>query len=111
MTEFVIRLKDESKVDLFIAMLKRLVTSEGVDLSVEHNGQGVALDAAADDDARFEAVVNRIIQGAIAGRLAPLTEEEERETAEYWEKVGEELNLTDDEIVRLVKEDRAQTVA
>jgi hypothetical protein len=111
MTEFVIKLKDESKVDLFIAMLKRLATSEGVDLSVERNGQGVALDAASDDDVRFEAVVNRIIQDAIAGRLAPLTEEEERETDEYWEKVGEELNLTDDEIVRLVKEDRAQTAA
>ena len=71
----------------------------------------MALDAASDDNARFEAVASRIIQDAIAGRLAPLTEEEERETDEYWEKVGEELNLTDDEIVRLVKEDRAQTAA
>ena len=95
MTEFVIKLKDESKVDLFIAMLKRLVTSEGVDLSVERNGQGVALDTACDDDARFEALVNQIIKDAIEGRLAPLTEEE-RETDEYWEKVGADLNLTDD---------------
>ncbi len=108
MTEFVIKLRDSSQTDLLLARLKRMVTSTGVDLSVEQNGQGIALDAVLDDDARFEAVVNQIIEDAIAGRIEPLTEEEEREDDEYWESIGKELNLTDDDIVRLVKEVRAE---
>jgi hypothetical protein len=58
MTELTIKLKDDSKLGLLLAMLKGLVTSEGVDLFVEQNGQGVALDTALDDDAQFEAMVN-----------------------------------------------------
>ncbi len=108
MTELTIKLKDESRLGLLLAMLRRLVTSEGVELSVERNGLGVALDRATDDDARFDAIVNQIIEDAIAGRLEPLSEEEQRESAEYWEKVGAELNLSDDDIVRLVKETRAE---
>jgi len=108
MTELTIKLKDDSKLGLLLAMLRRLVTSEGVELSVEQNGQGVALDRAMDDDARFDAIVNQIIEDAIAGRLKPLTEEEQRECAEYWEKIGAELSLTDDDIVRLVKETREE---
>jgi hypothetical protein len=108
MTEFVIKLRDSSQTDVLLAWLKRMVTSTGVDLSVEQNGQGIALDTALDDDARFEATVNQIIEDAIAGRLEPLTEEEEREDDEYWESIGKELNLTDDDIVRLVKEVRAE---
>ncbi|MCG3160609.1 MAG: hypothetical protein JMDDDDMK_01678 [Acidobacteria bacterium] len=104
MTEFVIKLKDASQTGLLLDALKRLVTFQGVDLSVEQNGQGVALD----DDARFEAIVNQIIEDKLAGRLEPLTEEEQRENDEYWENVGAELNLTDDDIVRLVKEVRAE---
>ncbi len=108
MTELTIKLKDDSKLGLLLAMLKRLVTSEGVELAVEQNGEGVALDVALDDDARFEAAVNQIIEDAIAGRLEPLTEEEQRKCAEYWEKIGAELDLTDDDIVRIVKETRAE---
>ncbi len=108
MTEFVIKLRDGSQSGLLLAMLKRLVTSRGVDLSVEQNGQRITLDAVLDDDARFEAVVNQIIEDAIAGRLEPLTEEEQRKNDEYWESVGAELNLTDDDIVRLVNQVRAE---
>jgi hypothetical protein len=113
MTEFVIKLKDESKVDLFIAMLKRLVTAEGVDLSVERNGQGVGLDTASDDDARFEAMVNRIIEDAIAGKIERLTPEqeeaEERELAAYGEQKAQESGITsDDDIVRIVNEYRRE---
>ena len=111
MTEFVIKLGDDSQAGLLLAQLKRLVTSEGVDLSVEQNGQQIALDAVLDDDAQFEAMVNQIIADKLAGKLEPLTEEEERENDEYWEGVGKELNLTDDDIVRLVNQVRAESRA
>jgi hypothetical protein len=104
MTEFVIKLRDASQASLLLDALKRLVTSQGVDLSVEQNGQGIALD----DDARFEAIVNQIIEDKLAGRLEPLTEDERRELDEYWEGVGAELNLTEDDIVRMVKQVRAE---
>jgi hypothetical protein len=104
MTEFVVKLRDASQADLLFAALNRLVINEGVQLSVEQNGHEIALD----DDARFEATVNQIIEDAIAGRLEPLTEEEQRENDEYWERVGAELNLTDDDIVRIVKQVRAE---
>lgn len=108
MTEFVIKLRDASQSSLLLAALRRLVTAQGVDLSIEQNGHGVALDTAPDDDARFEATVNQIIEDAIAGRLEPPTEEEMREDNEYWEGVGAELNLSDDEIVSIVKQVRAE---
>jgi hypothetical protein len=108
MTEFVIKLRDASQAGLLLDALKRLVAFQGVDLSVEQNGQGIALDNALDDDARFEAIVNQIIEDKLAGRLEPLTEEERRENDEYWEGVGAELNLTEDDIVRLVKQVRAE---
>lgn len=111
MIELIIKLKDDSKLGLLLATLRRLVTSEGVELAVEQSGQGVALDCApsgVEDDARFEAEVNQIIEYAIAGRLEPPTEEEERELSEYWEAKGAELNLTDDDIVRIVKEHRVE---
>lgn len=111
MTEFVIKLRDDSKVSLLLATLKRLVTSQGVDLAVEQNGRGIALDQTQNGDARFEAMVNQIIEDATAGRLAPLTEKEKQENDEYWAKVGSELNLSDDDIVRQVKEHRAHTFA
>jgi len=110
MTEFVIQLKDESKTGVFIATLKQLAAVYGVDLSVKRNGEGIALDAA-DDDARFTATINQIIAGALAGKLAPLTEDEARADDLYWEKVGQELHLTDDEIVSIVKEERAKFAA
>ncbi|MGH9839978.1 MAG: hypothetical protein ACREEM_14435 [Blastocatellia bacterium] len=111
MTEYVIKLRDASQAGLLLTALKRLVTAQDIDLSVEQNGQGIALDAVLDDDARFEAVVNQIIEDAMAGKIEPLTEEEERENDEYWESVGAELNLTDDEIVRIVNEVRAESRA
>lgn len=113
MTEFVIKLKDESKVGLFIATLKRLVTSEGVDLSVERNGQGVALDTASDDDARFQAMIDQVIADAMAGKIERLTPEEEeaeeRELAAYGEQKAQESGITsDDDIVRIVNEYRRE---
>jgi hypothetical protein len=109
MTEFVIKLRDASQADLLLDALKRLVAFQGVDLSVEQNGQGIALD----DDARFEAIVNQIIKDKLAGRLEPLTEEEmdeiDREAAEWGVKRAAELGITsDDDIVRLVKQVRAE---
>ena len=108
MTEFVIKLRDESKTSLLLSVLKQMVMSQGVDLSVEQNGHGIALDALLDDDLRFEATINQIIADAIAGKAEPLTEKEEQENDEYWERVGAELNLTDDDIVRLVNQVRAE---
>lgn len=113
MTELTIKLKDDSKLGLLLAMLKRLVTSEGVELAVERNGQGVALDRAADDDAQFDAMVNQIIEDAIAGRLEPMTDEEmdkiDRETAEWGEKTAAALGITsDDDVVRIVNEYRRE---
>lgn len=117
MTELTIKLKDDSKLGLLLAMLKRLVTSEGVELAVEQNGQGVALDRApdhaTDDDARFDAMVDQIIADAIAGRLEPMTDEEiaqaEQERIEYGMKKAAELGITSDEdVVRLVDEYRKE---
>jgi len=109
MTEFVIKLRDASQADLLLDALKKLVTFQGVDLSVEQNGHGVALD----DDARFEAIVNQIIEDKLAGKLEPLTEEEmdeiDRDAAEWGAKRAAELGITsDDDIVRLVKQVRAE---
>jgi hypothetical protein len=111
MTEFVIKLGDDSQAGLLLAQLKRLVTAEGIDLSVEQNGKEIALEHVFDDDAQLEAVVNQIIADKLAGKLEPLTEEERRENEAYWENVGKELNLTDDDIVRLVKDVRAESRA
>lgn len=111
MTEFVIKLGNDSQAGLLLAQLKRLVTAEGVDLTVEQDGKEIALAEALDDDARFEAMVNQIIEDKLAGRLEPLTEEQEREDDEYWASIGAELNLTDDDIVRIVKEVRAESRA
>ncbi len=113
MTEFVIKLKDASQAGLLLDALKRLVTSQGVDLSVEQNGHGIALDAVLDDDTRFEAMVNQIIEDKLAGKLEPLTEEEmdeiDRDAAEWGAKRAAELGITsDDDIVRLVKQVRAE---
>ena len=107
MTEFILKLRDDSKAGLLLATLGRLA-SQGLELAVERNGKGIALDTHA-DDAAFEATIQQIVDDAMAGNLAPLTPEEEREDDEYWATVGEELQLSDDEIVRLVKEVRAET--
>ncbi len=112
MKEFVITLRDESQTGLLLALLKRLVTVQGVDLAVRQNGHGVALDVTTADDAHFEAMVDQLIQDALAGKFETLTPEEEeaekRADNQYWASVGAELNLSDDDIVRLVKEVRAE---
>lgn len=113
MTEFVIKLRDASQSRLLLAALRRLVAAQGVDLSVEQNGHGVALDAARDDDARFEATVNQIIEDAMAGKLGQLTpeeeESEERALAAYGEQKAQELGgISDDDIVRVVNEYRRE---
>lgn len=113
MTEFVIKLRDESKAGLLLAALKRLVASEGFDLSVEQNGHGIAFDAVPDDDARFDAMIDQIISDAMAGKieqLAPEEEEaEERELAAYGERIARESGITsDDDIVRVVNEYRRE---
>jgi hypothetical protein len=46
MTEFVIKLRDESKAGFLLATLKRLVTSHGIDLAVEQTGRASRLMAA-----------------------------------------------------------------
>lgn len=108
MTKFIIELNDDSKAGLLLATLKRLVMTQGIELLVERNGQGIALDTPA-DDARFASTVDRIIADAIAENLQPLTEKEKLENAAYWQKVGADMDLSDDEIVRLIKEQRAET--
>ncbi|MGH9843245.1 MAG: hypothetical protein ACREEM_31280 [Blastocatellia bacterium] len=113
MAEFVIKLNDDSKIGLLLATLKRLVTSHGVGLSVEQNGQRVALEATLDDDARFEAMVNQIITDVMAEKIERLTPEEAeaewRELAAYGEQKAAELGITSDEDVdRLVKEYRKE---
>lgn len=65
------------------------------------------------DDARFEANVNQLIQDAIAGRLEPMTIEEmdeiDRDMAEWGEKTAAILKITsDDDIVRLVHDLRRE---
>lgn len=112
-TEFVIKLDDDSKIGLFLATLKRLVMAHNVGLSVEQNGQRVALETALDDDARFEATVNQIIADALAGKIERLTPEgaeaEWRELAAYGEQKAAELGITSDEDVdRIVKEYREE---
>jgi len=112
-TEFVIKLDDESKIDLLLATLKRLVTSYGVSLSVERNGQRVALEDSLENESRFEAMINQIIADALAGKIERLTPEEAeaewREIAAYGEQRAAELGITSDEDVdRLVKEHREE---
>jgi len=113
MTEYVIKLRDASQSGLLLDALKRLVTVRGVDLSVEQNGHGVVLDGELDDDARFEVTVNQIVEDAIAGKLEPMTPEEEEaeehELAAYGEQKAQEIGgLSDDDIVRLVNEYRRE---
>ncbi len=113
MKEFVITLRDESQTSLLLALLRRLVTVQGVDLVVHQNGHGVTLDATAADDARFEAMVDQIIQDALAGKFETPTpsevEAKDRELAAYGERKMAELGFpTDDDIVRIIKEDRLE---
>lgn len=107
MTKVTIQIADNSKLPLVLATLQRLASAGGLEFAVEEPGQTPTLDTSS-DDAQFAATVNQIVADAMAGKLAPLAGEEARRTAEYWEKVGTELNLTDDDIVRLVKECRAE---
>ncbi len=114
MTEYVIKLRDASQSGLLLDALKRLVMVRGVDLSVEQNGHGVVLDGElSDEDARFEATVNRIIEDAVAGKLEPMTPEEEEaeefELAAYGKQKAQEVgDFSDDDIVRIVNEYRRE---
>ncbi len=113
MTELTIKLKDDSKLSLLLALLRRWTTSEGVELAVEQNGQGVALDHTTDDDARFDAMVDQIIADAMAGRLEALTPEEiaasEQSRVENGAKRAVEFGITSDEdVVRIVNEYRRE---
>jgi hypothetical protein len=108
MTRVTVSLQNDSTLNLLIALLKRLSASEEITFAVEQNGQAIALSPAREDDARFEAIVNQIIADAMAGKFAPLTKEELKGNAEYWERKGAELNLSDDDIVHFVKEHRAE---
>jgi hypothetical protein len=118
MTEFVIKLRDESKAGFLLATLKRLVTSHGIDLAVEQNGQGVTFDGS--DDGHFEAMVNQVIEDALAGKLEPMTpaqrEAEWRELAAYGEQKAVQMGINaDEDIDRLVnhyrQEQRAKNAA
>jgi hypothetical protein len=111
MTEFVIKLRDESKADFLLATLKRLMTSHGIDLTVEQNGQSVTLDDA--DDARFEAMINQVIEDALAGRFEFMTtaqrEAEWRELAAYGEQKAIQMGINaDEDIDRLVNQYRQE---
>ncbi len=113
MTELTIKLKDDSKAGLLLALLRRWTTSEGVEIAVEQNGQGVALDRTADDDARFDAMVDQIVADAVAGRLEALTAEEiaaaEQRRVENGAKKAAEFGITSDEdVVRIVNEYRRE---
>ncbi|MGH9842924.1 MAG: hypothetical protein ACREEM_29655 [Blastocatellia bacterium] len=111
MTEFVIKLRDESKIGFLLATLKRLVTSHGIDLAVEQNGQGITLDGS--DDAHFEAMINQVVEDALAGRLEPMTpaqrEAEWRELAAYGEQKAVQMGINaDEDIDRLVNQYRQE---
>lgn len=113
MTELVIKIRDNSQVGLLLATLKRLVTAEGIDLSVEQDGQNIALNPSSENDARFEALVSQIIADALAGKIEPLTpeeeEREERELAAYGAQKAAELGITSDEdVYRLLDEHKKE---
>lgn len=112
MTRVIVDLSNDSRLDLLLAFLRRLGPGE-IGVAVERNGQSIAFAPSPDDDTRFEAMVNQIIEDAMAGKVEPLTpqeeEREERELAEYGEEVVLELGVfTDDDIVRMINEDRAE---
>jgi hypothetical protein len=113
MTEVTVKLKDDSKLDILLAFLGRLGSSEEVKVAVERNGRGVALGHSPEDDARFEHMVNQIIQDALAGKMEQLTPEEEDAEDEELAAYGEQTMrifgvLTDDDIVRIINEDRKE---
>jgi hypothetical protein len=75
--------------------------------------QEVEFISSPEEDAQFEALVNQVMEDAMAGRIETLTPEEEeaeaRELAEYGERRAREVGgFTDDEIVRLLNEDRKE---
>jgi hypothetical protein len=111
MTKVIVELSNNTRLDLLLAFLRRLGTDDEVKVAVEENGQSVARAYSPEDDARFEALVEQIIQDVLAGKIDPLPPEEEdreeRELAVYGEQKAQELAiLTDDDIVRLINQDR-----
>lgn len=112
MTRVTVDFHNESRLELLLAFLRRLGGAE-VEVAVEREGRRVELTPSPDDDARFEALVNQVIEDAMAGKIKALTpeeeEEEERKLAEYGEARARELGgFTDDEIVRMINEDRKE---
>lgn len=113
MTVVRIELSNNSRLDLLLAFLRRLGPSEEVKVAIEQSGRGLALAPSPEDESRFEAMINKIIEDALAGKLERLTpeeeEREERELATYSAERTRELGIfTDDDIVRMINEDRSQ---
>lgn len=111
MTVVRIELSNNSRLDLLLAFLRRLGPSDEVKVAIEQSGRGLA--PSLEDESRFEAVINKIIEDALAGKLERLTpeeeEREERELAAYSAERTRELGIfTDDDIVRMIHEDRSQ---
>jgi hypothetical protein len=82
---------------------------QGVDLAVERNGHEIALAAA--DESRFKAMINQVVEDALANKLEALTPEqldaEWRELAAYGAQKAVAAGITSDEDVdRLVNQYR-----
>jgi phosphomannomutase len=105
MTKVTIELSSNSKLDLLLAFLRRLGNAEEVKVAVESNG--AASDPALENDLRFEAMINQVIEDALAGKIEPMTdaeaEAEWRELAAYGAQKAAALGITSDKDVdRLV---------
>ncbi|MFN0086641.1 MAG: hypothetical protein ACKVX9_14730 [Blastocatellia bacterium] len=112
MTVVRIELSNNERLDLLLAFLRRLGSSEEVRVAIEQSEEP-ALTSSPEEEARFEAMINQIVEDALAGRLERLTPEEEereqRELAAYSaERSRESGILTDDAIVRMINEDRRE---
>lgn len=117
MTVVRVELSNNSRLDLLLAFLRRLGSSDEIKVVIEEGGQGQAQlpssAVEAEAEAHFETMIHQIIEDALAGRLERLTPEEEereaRELAAYRaEQADRPTTFSDDDIARLISEERRE---
>jgi hypothetical protein len=112
MTVIRIELSNNERLDFFLALLRRVAPSDEINIAIEQDGQARSFRPPPEAGARFDEMVDQFIEDALAGKFDPLTAaEDEREERSLMAYAAERLRVsgrcTDDEIARMINEDRS----
>lgn len=113
--QLILDLKDDSKLALVLDAIRRLVSSDGVPLTLRSPDRGVILDPADDD---FDAQVAALIEEAIAEKESgdlPSVEEMKREWQELISEISQRAKEqgieSDEDVDRIIHEYRQERKA